>query len=218
MHITLTPLVITILATLFAFFQAIIVSIAPLIYETFINKKIHRVEKALPMIGRLKARLEHIRDTLDADRVSLWYFSNGEKYYTGNPAQFVNMLDERTNPSKPELASAAITMSRIPISFFYTDLIKLQSASYFLSPNDTVTKTQLSKINDLYGIVSNNAFKITVCMRDKNWKFWKDKKPLWVGTIYVQYDHVYEMEEAEVLFLQTQLAELAEDIVQSDKS
>jgi hypothetical protein len=215
---TISPQMLTLLLVIIGFIQAIVVSIAPLIYETVVRShKIHRVENALPMIGKLKKRLSLIRDTLDADRVSVWYFSNGEQYYTGNPAQFANMLDEAINPLKPNLKSALISMTKIPISFFFSNLSKLHEKDYFTSVNDTIIKTELSQINSLYDVISNNAFKISLQVNN-GWKFWKSKEPLWVGIIYVQYDHEYEMEEGEITFVKTQLAELALEIVESDKS
>lgn len=215
---TLSPLMITLILTMIGFLQAVVVSIAPLVYETILkSSKIHRVENALPMMGKLKERLAHIRDTLEADRVSVWYFSNGERYYTGNAAQFANMLDESVNPDKPHMKSAVIAMDKIPISFFYSNLLKLSTNDYFTSVNDTIIKTELSQINELYDVVSNNAFKITI-QNKRGWKFWRKSKPLWVGIIYVQYDHEYQMEPGEITFVKTQLGELAGEIVESDKS
>ncbi len=123
------------------------------------RKKVHDVAKQAISDSRLEKILHEIKDLTNFPRISVWVYSNGGYFYTGQAMQHLSMIAESTHIDHAPIKDKN---QRVPIHMFARNLSKLLTSTdgIFQEYNELQYNDALSKINSENDIVSLAMFRI----------------------------------------------------------
>ena len=106
--------------------------------------------------------LNNTQSTINADRLNVWYFSNGTQYYTGGHLQNLSCFAE---VNKIGFDALETNFQQIPIQYFERNLFKLTT-------NDIIVSDERSETDDLGLIHRQYGVKFVICVKIKSGNKW----------------------------------------------
>lgn len=144
--------------------------------------------------SQVKAVLDEVRNSLEAQRVMECSFSNGDITFTGVHMKKVSVTMESNKNGVEDLAPH---FQLVPAKVFERTLEQLyHSSDDYIFVNETLSEDELSVLNRSYGLVSMLLIKI------------RDEMNRWVAYMIVAYDHETELSEDEIVFAKMMAARL----------
>lgn len=135
------------------------------IYLTNLFKSSKTEDKVTNHLSKKKQMLDLLSNAqtlLNADRLNVWFFSNGTQYYTGGHLQNLSCFAEVNNIGFESLETS---FQQVPIQFFERNLFKLTT-------NDVIVSDERNEQDDLGIIHRNFGVKFIICSKIKSGNKW----------------------------------------------
>lgn len=130
------------------------------------------LQNSIKLAQDIDEQLFVILNEIGCDRISLSTFSNGAKFYTGEPMQFVNMSFEKVQRG---ILPISKDFTRVPISqfgYFYSQFKSSDVAHFKVSEVKDDTYREIMKYYDnvgIYGFIVYNSKNEWIGVLQLNW-------------------------------------------------
>lgn len=130
------------------------------------------LQNSLKLAQDIDEQLFSILSEIDSDRISIGTFSNGSKFYTGEPMQFVNQAFEKV---KRGVSPISKDFRRVPISnfaYFYSQFRNTDVAQFNVSTVSDDTFREIMNYYDnktIYGFIIYSSKNEWVGVLQLNW-------------------------------------------------
>lgn len=132
-HLELTPIVVSIIALITSVSAPIILKLV----EYYLKKKELRAEKLFDIVGQsiqehldIDNRLSQLLEAVDADRVSIYMFHNGEKFF--ETSMHIKFMSKAFEQRQYGIASELENSQRIPIQIYMPAICKVKDDGMFM--------------------------------------------------------------------------------------
>lgn len=146
------------------------------VFEIKSNKaqptKTDLLQNSLKLASEIDEQLFNVLNEIGCDRISIGTFSNGSKFYTGEPMQFINQAFEKV---KRGVSPISKDFRRVPISqfaYFYKQFRNIDVAQIHVSKVEDDTYREIMNFYDqktIYGFIIYSSKNEWVGVLQLNW-------------------------------------------------